>query len=123
MPMIDFEAVKAAISLSQVLSMLGRLPRLYRKTQFKGFCPLGCDGHLSCSFNIAKNVWHCHRCKKGGNQLDLYMFVRRMSIHQAALDICNRAGIEPPLLTNPPPACLREPKESEWLNSEGIGEA
>jgi putative transposase len=109
-PAIDFAAVKAAISIAQVLALLGYTPRSDYHGQQRGACPLhGSTGGAARCFSVNTNAhtFHCFKCNRSGNALDLWADANRLSIYDAAVDLCQRLNIPLPTLT-PPPTANRE---------------
>src|SRR6266853_1664660 len=70
---VDFKAVKAAITMEQVLEHYGILDKFKRGTDsLNGPCPIH-KGNNPTQFrvSISKNIWNCFsECKHGGNTLD-----------------------------------------------------
>jgi hypothetical protein len=92
MPYIDFEEVKANVTIRQVCDALQWKPSGGNAHTWYGPCPLHCSNHVGqrylrrcCSIDLAQNRWYCHKCKKGGNQLDLFAQARKLSLYEAAL--------------------------------------
>jgi hypothetical protein len=62
------------------------------------------------SVNIRRNIFHCFRCKRGGDVLNLWSYHRAVPIHAAALEIRDRlpptaaknSSIQQLLNRNPP---------------------
>ena len=85
---VDFKAVKAALSMEQVLQHYGLLDGFTRgKDSLSGPCPIH-KGTNPTQFrvSISKNVWNCFsECKHGGNVLDFVSRMEDVSIHAAAL--------------------------------------
>lgn len=109
-PAIDFAAVRAAITIAQVLALLGFVPRSDRAGQQRGACPLHGSTHgTACCFsvNTQAHTFHCFKCGRCGNALDLWAVSNRLSIYDAAVDLCQRLNVPLPLLT-PPPTGNRE---------------
>ncbi len=109
-PAIDFVAVRAAITITQVLALLGFVPRSDYAGQQRGACPLhgSTRGTARCfSVNSNANVFHCFKCNRSGNALELWAAANRLSIYDAALDLCQRLNVPLPTLA-PPPAGNRE---------------
>ena len=52
--------------------------------------------------------FHCFKCNRSGNALDLWAAANRLSPYDAALDLCQRLNIPLPLLTPPTTAATRE---------------
>jgi hypothetical protein len=108
-PAIDFAAVRAAITIAQVLTLLGFVPRSNHAGQQRGACPLhgSTSGTARCfSVNTNAHTFHCFKCNRSGNALELWAATNRLSIYDAALDLCQRLNIPLPLL--PPLTANRE---------------
>jgi hypothetical protein len=109
-PAIDFAAVRAAITIAQVLALLGFVPRSDHAGQQRGACPLhgSTQGTARCfSVNTNAHTFHCFKCNRSGNALELWAAANRLSIYDAALDLCQRLNIPVPILA-PPPTANRE---------------
>jgi DNA primase len=109
-PAIDFAAIRAAITIAQVLALLGFVPRTNHAGQQRGACPLhgSTSGTARCfSVNTNAHTFHCFKCNRSGNALELWAAVQRLSIYDAALDLCQRLNIALPTLA-PPPKTNRE---------------
>lgn len=104
-PAIDFAAVKAAITIAQVLALLEFTPRTDYNGQQRGACPLhgSTSGTARCfSVNTNAHTFHCFKCNRSGNALDLWAAANRLSIYDAALDLCQRLNLPLPILAPPP---------------------
>jgi len=85
---IDFKAVKAAITMEQVLERYGLMDKFKRGTDsLNGPCPIhGGSNPTQFRVSISKNIWNCFsECKHGGNVLDFIARMDDVSIHAAAL--------------------------------------
>jgi putative transposase len=95
-PSIDFTAVRAAITLAEVLALLHFVPNRSRATQQRGPCPIHGSRNPARSdcfaADVANNIWHCFKCHKGGNALDLWMAATGQNAYDAAVDLCQRLG-------------------------------
>jgi putative transposase len=110
-PAIDFAAVRAAITIAQVLVLLGFHARTDRAGQQRGPCPLhGSTRGTACCFsvNTQAHTFHCFKCGRCGNALDLWAAANRLSIYDAAVDLCRRINVPLPLLRPPPPGNREE---------------
>jgi transposase InsO family protein len=108
---IDFAAVRSAIPIHAVLELLGFRPRNRHRAQWRGACPLhGSSSGTSRAFsvNLDQHVFHCFKCGKAGNALDLWAHASAQTPYDAALDLCHRLNIAVPYL----PA-NREQREEE----------
>src|ERR1700733_3448382 len=96
--LIDFKAVKAAITMEQVLNHYGLLDQFKRSgDSLSGPCPIH-KGSNPTQFrvSISKNIWNCFsECKHGGNVLDFIAKVDNVSIHAAALKAIEWFGLDP----------------------------
>ena len=102
-PAIDFAAVRAAITLAAVLQLLGFQPRSHHGTQQRGPCPLhgSTSGTSRCfSANLDQHIFHCFKCGRSGNALDLWAAATQQNLYDAAIDLCARLHV--PLPTLPP---------------------
>jgi len=84
---IDFKAVKAALTMEQVLEHYG-LTNQFKRTgeSLGGPCPIH-KGSNPTQFRIslAKNIWNCFsKCDRGGNVLDFIAEMEKVNIHAAA---------------------------------------
>ena len=89
---VDFKAVKAAVSMLQVLERYGIAEKFKRSgDSLSGPCPLH-DGQNPTQFrvSISKNCWHCFgRCNDGGNVLEFVSRMESVSLREAALMLCD----------------------------------
>ena len=70
---VDFKAVKAAVSMLQVLERYGLAESFKRSgNSLSGPCPLhGGENRTQFRVSLEKNCWNCFgTCKGGGNVLD-----------------------------------------------------
>jgi DNA primase len=84
---IDFKAVKAAITMEQVLEHYGLLHQFKKSgDRLSGPCPIHKGSSPNqFSVSIEKNVWNCFsECKHGGNVLDFIQKMEDVSILAAA---------------------------------------
>ena len=95
---VDFKAVKAAITMEQVLEHYGILDKFKRGTDsLSGPCPIH-KGSNPTQFrvSISKNIWNCFsECKHGGNVLDFIARMEDVSIHAAALKAIEWFNLDP----------------------------
>src|SRR5258708_36244668 len=95
---VDFKAVKAAITMEQVLERYGLMDRFKRSgDSLSGPCPIH-KGTNPTQFrvSISKNAWNCFsECKHGGNTLDFIARMDNVSIHAAALKAIEWFQLDP----------------------------
>lgn len=100
-PAIDFPAVRAAVPIADVLRLLGVPAATARGGQRRGPCPLhgSTTGTSRCfSVHLDRNLFHCFKCNRAGNALDLWAAAKGMTPYDAAIDLCNRLGLPLPTL-------------------------
>ncbi len=99
MPGVNFDRVRAEITMEQVLNFLGFRASSRSAVQWYGSCPLHesrSGRRREFSVNVAIGRYYCHRCQSYGNQLELWAAARKLPVHQAAVDLCHRLGCEVP---------------------------
>lgn len=112
MPGIDYHQLRQRITMSQVLDLLGFQATWQQGSQLRGPCPLpGCSATSSRTFSVhrSRQVYHCFACRSQGNALDLWAAVRGLSLHQAALDLCQLTNLDPPWLPESRTPSPRQP--------------
>ena len=89
-------------------------PNSTRGAQQSGPCPLhgSTSGTSRCfSANLDKHIFHCFKCGRRGNALDLWAQANRLTIYDAAIDLCQRLRIPLPTL----PATTQRNREEETV--------
>jgi len=100
-PAIDFDAVRAGVSMTTVLGLLGFRALSAHGAQQRGPCPLhgSTAATARCfSVNTTHQIFHCFKCGRSGNALDLWAQATRQTPYDAALDLCQRLNIPVPTL-------------------------
>jgi DNA primase len=96
MPGVDFDRIRAVVTMEQVLNLLGFEPSSRSGSQWYGSCPLHdarASGRRRCfSVNVAMGRYYCHRCGSQGNQLELWAAATKQPLYRAAVDLCHRLG-------------------------------
>lgn len=87
LPRVDFRAIRAALSMEQLLQHYGLLDQFKRTgDSLSGPCPIH-KGSNPTQFRVSltKNLWNCFsECKHGGNTLDFIAKMEGVDIHAAA---------------------------------------
>ena len=97
MPGIDFDRLRAEVTMRQVLELLGFKPSRCRGDQWYGACPLpGClpSRRPTFSVNVALGRYYCHRCRHHGHQLELWAAATGLKLYPAAINLCAALGRE-----------------------------
>lgn len=123
MPRLDFAAVRAAVTLRDVLQLLGFQSRATHGSQQRGACPLHGATTATANYfsvNLELQVFHCFKCGRAGNQLDLWAYATRQTPDEAALDLCRRLSIAIPVLSQNRGGTRRKPfthllKSTRWI--------
>ena len=106
MPAIDLAKLRSQLSIEQVLTLLGFVPRCHNGRWLRGPCPVHQSGRSQGRdfwVDLATNRYRCFKCHSAGRQLDLWATVHHLSVHAAAEDLCRRLAIPVPWLTSSPP--------------------
>jgi hypothetical protein len=104
-PAIDFAALRAMVTMAAVLQLLGFQSHSSRAQQ-RGPCPLhgSTSGTSRCfSANLQQHTFHCFKCGRSGNALDLWASATSQSTYDAAIDLCQRLQLPVPELPAPRP--------------------
>jgi DNA primase len=99
MPGVDFDVLRNEITMENVLTRLGFRPTSQSGDQLRGPCPVhGSKSPHSRTFsvNLASGRYYCHKCHSRGNQLELWAAVYKLSLYEAAADLCRVLAREVP---------------------------
>lgn len=99
MPGIDFAELRNSIRIADVLRLAGFEAADTLGDQLRGPCPIhdsSSPTSRSFSVNVSKNTFRCFKCGASGNQLDLWVAISKLPLHEAARDLCERLGMDVP---------------------------
>ena len=99
MPGVDYKTVQSRVPMARALELLGLASQGVTGEQLRVPCPVHCSqspGSRSFSVHLAREVCHCFKCGFAGNQIQLWAALKKMTVHEAAVDLCRRAGVEVP---------------------------
>ena len=99
MPGVDFDIVRASIPIAQVLELVGFVALARTGNQLRGSCPLHrstSTNSRTFSVNLDTNRYQCFKCKAAGGQLELWAAFQGITVYEAAIELCNRLGIDVP---------------------------
>jgi len=112
---VDFKAIKAAITMEQVIEHYGLLDRFKKSgDSLSGPCPIH-KGSNPTQFrvSISKNIWNCFsECKHGGNTLDFIARMENISIHAAALKAIEWFNLDPEAMAANADQEVEQPSEA-----------
>ncbi len=97
---IDYRAVRESVPISRILAHWSFEPTVCWGDRLRGRCLLAdCRGpNRSLSIDMERSLWYCFTCRRGGDQLELWRLVRRLSLYVAALQLCALVGRPVPYL-------------------------
>ena len=101
-PGVDFNQLRAEVTMEEVLSQLGFRPTSRSGNQLRGRCPVHgsqSTGSRSFSANLDEGRYYCHKCYSKGNQLELWAAVHKLSFYDSAIDLCRALGRDVPTIT------------------------
>jgi len=103
---IDFPELRRRVSIAQVLDVVKFQPRSRSGAQLRGPCPVHrstSEKSRAFSVNLERNVFQCFKpaCGAKGNQLDLYAAVTGLPVYEAAIELCEKLGIDMPWKEGP----------------------
>ena len=99
MPGIDFQQLRQAITMEQVLYLLQFECTAQGADQWYGYCPLHESEprhRRAFSANVARNCYCCHKCGSHGDQFQLWAEATQQPLHPATISLCQRLGIDVP---------------------------
>ena len=99
MPGVDFNLLRREVRMQDVLRQLRFGPVGRSGDQLHGPCPVHGSrsrGSRTFSVNVYTCSYYCHKCHSHGNQLELWAAVHKLSLHDAAVDLCRALGREVP---------------------------
>ncbi len=118
-PAIDFAALRAVVTMTAVLQLLRFQSRSSQGVQQRGPCPLhgSTSGTSRCfSANLQQHPFHCFKCGRSGNALDLRAHATSQSTYAAAIDLCQRLHLSVPELSAPKPRPTLQNREEELVD-------
>ena len=99
MPGIDFNKLRAEITMEQVLNLINFQPSRRSGNQCRGPCPVHqstSSTSRSLSVNLSTRRYYCHKCQSKGNQIEFWAEVKQLPIYDAAIDLCRALGRDVP---------------------------
>lgn len=93
--MIDFKALNRNLPTLQVIQSLGLKAHSWTCERWRGRCPFHdakSKRSRSLKVDLCIRKWHCHRCKLGGDLIDLWAGVRGITPYRAAVELTRHFG-------------------------------
>lgn len=114
---VDFRAVKAAVSLGEVLRGYGvDWMRSHRRDQLQGRCPIHRGGRGDAfHVSLSKNAFQCFACQARGNVLDFVAAMEQCSLREAARRLAQRFSVPTAGQTVAAPVDWGNGEKSNWL--------
>jgi len=99
MPGVDFNVLRTEVTMEDVLRQLRFQPTSRSGDQLHGPGPVHgsmSPGSRTFSVNLANGRYDCHKCHSRGNHLELWAAVHKLSLYDAAVDLCRALAREVP---------------------------
>jgi len=99
MPGVDYTTVQSRVPMARALELLGFVAGAVSGDQLRGPCPVHrsqSPRSRSFSVHLAREVCRCFKCGFAGNQIQLWAALNKMTVYDAAIDLCRRADVEVP---------------------------
>jgi hypothetical protein len=114
---VDFAEVKQAASVEQVIGFLG-LKLTQKEDSFRGVCPLCKSGSREFVITASRRLFHCFKCKKGGDMLKLVSEAKGIGVKDAAAELAKACGVEKRSAPAPEKKAFDVDKYAEGLDPE-----
>lgn len=99
MPGLDFAALRARITMEEVLQLLDFHVLQRQGSRVRGLCLFQCGGSpRDFVADLVRRRYRCFHCHRAGNQLELWADLHDQSLHRATHLLCRRLLIDPPLI-------------------------
>jgi hypothetical protein len=124
MPSIDFDALRSAVTLEEVVMLTGYRVHFLSGNSGRGPCPFGCGtDNRCCSLDLRGKTFRCWRCHRGGGSLDFYAALTGKEIYTASLELCRRMRVQVPFVARSKIRNPRKPRNRGCvLDAEEDGE-
>ena len=96
---VHYSEVQSRVPMAKVLECLGFVTHGVTGDQLHGPCPVHrsqSPRSRSFSVHLTRGVCCCFKCGFVGNQIQLWAALKGMTVYAAAVDLCQRAGVEVP---------------------------
>jgi DNA primase len=117
---VDFRAVKATVSLAEVLRAYQvDWLRVRRPDQLYGRCPIHGGGRVDAfHVSLSRNAFQCFACQARGNVLDFVAAMEQCSVREAARRLAHRFSIPERLAAVAVAAGSTSGERANWLGKK-----
>jgi len=96
---IDYAALRAQVSIREILARIHYEPLTIRGDQWRGPCPL--PNHPTSrtreptfSVHVGRSIYHCFRCHSRGDQIAFWAAFKQIPLCQAGRDLCREFHVD-----------------------------
>ena len=117
---VDFQKIKEAAAVDQVVRYLG-LSLKQHGDSWRGSCHLcKASDPRALVITTSKRLFHCFKCKKGGDMLKLVAVTKGIEVRDAAIQLaaCCGVGLAPASNVKPAPATAPPSPERKGFDAE-----
>jgi DNA primase len=114
---IDFKEVKSAATVEQIVDFLG-LKLIQKEDSYRGTCPLCKTNSREFCISATKKLFHCFKCRKGGDFIALVAAVKGVGAKDAAEQLAKACGVEKKPAPAPEKKAFDVDKYAEGLDPE-----
>src|SRR5271170_6343063 len=90
---VNFQEVKQAVTVEHVIGFLG-LKLTQKEDSFRGTCPLCKSGSREFVITGSRRLFHCFKCKAGGDFIKLVGEAKSLGLREAAAELAKACGLE-----------------------------
>jgi len=91
---VDFQLIKQAATVEQVIRFLNLTPKQHGDT-WRSACHLcKASDPRALVITTSKRLFHCFKCKEGGDMLKLVAVSKEVSVRDAAIELAKFCGVE-----------------------------
>lgn len=81
---VSFLTIRQTFPITEYLRQRGHVVPLKRGVSYRGPCPFGCHDKTRRCLAVTGYHWYCHRCKQGGDVIDLHAKLNHLTVLEAA---------------------------------------
>lgn len=93
MAFLDIPAIKTEATLARLLDKIGWRPTSSVAGERRGPCPIhASNSPRSRSFAVKGEAWYCHKCKTGGDVIDLWRALHPGPLYESIVSLVADLG-------------------------------